>query len=60
MRQIGAGDIQRLIAEATAEGLAAKTIRNLWGTLGNMREETGKVSEDAVRRAAKRIRPGKG
>lgn len=33
MRQIGAGDIQRLIAAATAEGLAAKTIRNLWGTV---------------------------
>lgn len=26
-------------------------------TLGTMREKTGKVSEDAVRRAAKRLRP---
>jgi integrase len=33
MRQIDAGDIQRLISSCTAEGLAAKTIRNLWGTV---------------------------
>ncbi len=26
-------------------------------TLGTMREKTGKVSEEAVRRAAKRLRP---
>lgn len=26
-------------------------------TLGKMREKTGKVSEEAVRRAAKRLRP---
>ncbi len=31
MRQIDAGDIQRLIAEMDSEGLAAKTIRNMWG-----------------------------
>jgi hypothetical protein len=29
-------------------------------TLGTMREETGRVSEEAVRREAKKIRPGKG
>jgi hypothetical protein len=28
-------------------------------TLGFMRRETGKVSEDAVRRAAPKVRPGK-
>ena len=28
-------------------------------TLGRMREETGKVSEEAVRRAARKIRPDK-
>jgi len=33
MRQIDAGDVQRLISSSTAEGLAAKTIRNLWGTV---------------------------
>jgi integrase len=33
MRQIDAGDVQRLISSCTAEGLAAKTIRNLWGTV---------------------------
>lgn len=33
MRQIGAGDIQRLISAMDAEGLNAKTIRNLWGTV---------------------------
>ena len=29
-------------------------------TLGTMREETGRVSEEAVRREARKIRPGKG
>ena len=29
-------------------------------TLGTMREETGEVSEEAVRRAARKIRPSKG
>jgi integrase len=33
MRQIDAGDIQRLISSCTADGLGAKTIRNLWGTV---------------------------
>jgi integrase len=33
MRQIGAGDIQRLISAMKAEGLAPKTIRNLWGII---------------------------
>ena len=33
MRQIDAGDIQRLIAETVAEGLEPKTVRNLWGTI---------------------------
>jgi hypothetical protein len=28
-------------------------------TLGRMREETGKVSEEAVRRAARKVRPDK-
>jgi hypothetical protein len=28
-------------------------------TLGRMREETGKVSEEAIRREARRIRPEK-
>jgi hypothetical protein len=29
-------------------------------TLGRMREETGKVSEEAVRRAARALRPDRG
>ena len=33
MRHIDAGDIQRLIAAMVAEGLAPKTVRNLWGTI---------------------------
>lgn len=33
MRRIGAGDIQRLIASMVGEGLAPKTVRNLWGTV---------------------------
>lgn len=33
MRQIDAGDIQRLISASAAEGLDPKTIRNLWGTI---------------------------
>jgi integrase len=33
MRQIDAGDIQRLIAAMVGEGLAPKTLRNLWGTI---------------------------
>ncbi len=33
MRQIDAGDIQRLIATTVAEGLEPKTVRNLWGTI---------------------------
>lgn len=33
MRSIGAGDIQRMIASAMAEGLGAKSVRNLWGTV---------------------------
>jgi integrase len=33
MRQIDAGDVQRLISSCTANGLCAKTIRNLWGTV---------------------------
>lgn len=33
MRQIDAGDVQRLISSCTADGLGAKTIRNLWGTV---------------------------
>jgi integrase len=33
MRQIDAGDIQRLIAKMDAEGLDPKTIRNLWGVV---------------------------
>jgi integrase len=32
MRQIGAGDIQHLISAMDAEGLAPKTIHNVWGT----------------------------
>jgi integrase len=33
MRTIDAGDIQRLISALDSEGLAPKTIRNLWGTV---------------------------
>ena len=33
MRQIDAGDIQRLIAAMTSEGLDPKTIRNVWGVV---------------------------
>ncbi|MCU1224530.1 MAG: hypothetical protein JWQ42_2623 [Edaphobacter sp.] len=33
MRQIDAGDIQRLIARLTRDGREPKTIRNLWGTI---------------------------
>jgi integrase len=33
MRQIDAGDIQRLIVRLKSEGLDPKTIRNLWGTV---------------------------
>jgi Phage integrase, N-terminal SAM-like domain len=33
MRQIDAGDIQRLIAAMVSEGLEPKTIRNHWGTV---------------------------
>jgi integrase len=33
MRAIDAGDIQRYIAAAVAEGLDSKTIRNHWGTI---------------------------
>lgn len=29
-------------------------------TLGRMRQETGKISEEAVRRAARNLRPDKG
>src|SRR4029077_20105482 len=31
MRQIGAGDIQRIISAMNDEGLNPKTVRNLWG-----------------------------
>jgi integrase len=33
MRQIDAGDLQRLISELNAAGLAPKSIRNLWGVV---------------------------
>ena len=33
MRQIDAGDVQRIIAKMTAQGYEPKTIRNLWGTI---------------------------
>jgi integrase len=33
MRQIDAGDVQRIIARMTAKGYGPKTIRNLWGTI---------------------------
>jgi integrase len=33
MRQIDAGDLQRVIANMEAEGLEPKTIRNLWATV---------------------------
>ena len=33
MRQIDAGDIQRLVAAMVGEGLAPKTLRNLWGAI---------------------------
>ena len=36
MRQIGAGDIQRLIAASVAEGLQPKTVHNLWGTVSQI------------------------
>jgi integrase len=33
MRQIDAGDVQRIIAKMTGEGYEPKTIRNLWGVI---------------------------
>jgi integrase len=33
MRQVDAGDLQRIIAKMEAEGLDPKTIRNLWATV---------------------------
>lgn len=33
MRQIGAGDVQRVIAKMTREGREPKSIRNVWGTI---------------------------
>jgi len=33
MRRIDAGDLQRLVAQLTAEGVSPKTIRNMWGTV---------------------------
>lgn len=33
MRQIDAGDVQRLISTLMAEGLSPKTVRNMWGTI---------------------------
>jgi integrase len=33
IRRIDAGEIQRVIARATAEGLTPKTVRNLWGVV---------------------------
>jgi integrase len=36
MRSIDAGDVQRLIARSTAEGLAPKTIRLMWGAISQI------------------------
>lgn len=36
MRSISAGDVQRLIARSTAEGLAPKTIRLMWGAISQI------------------------
>ena len=33
MRQIDAGDVQRIIARMTAQGYEPKTVRNFWGTI---------------------------
>ena len=33
MRQIDAGDVQRIIAKMTGQGYEPKTIRNFWGTI---------------------------
>lgn len=36
MRSINAGDVQRLIARSTAEGLAPKTLRLMWGAISQI------------------------
>jgi integrase len=36
MRSVTAGDLQRLIAASTAEGLSPKTIRSLWSTVSQI------------------------
>jgi integrase len=36
MRSIGAGDVQRLIAKSTADGLSPKTIRSLWNAISQI------------------------
>lgn len=36
MRAINAGDVQRLIAASTAEGLSPKTVRSLWATISQV------------------------
>jgi len=36
MRSITAGDVQRLVARSTAEGLSPKTIRLLWNTISQI------------------------
>ena len=55
-----AGEIQQKRSDALNKNLS-KPIPQFSpnATLGTMRRETGKVSEDAVRRAAKKLRPDK-
>ena len=36
MRSINAGDVQRLIARSTAEGLSPKTVRLMWGAISQI------------------------
>jgi hypothetical protein len=36
MRTINAGDVQRLIAASTADGLSPKTIRSLWNAISQV------------------------
>jgi len=36
MRTVNAGDVQRLVARSTAEGLSPKTIRSLWNTISQI------------------------
>lgn len=56
-----AGDIQQKRSDTLNRNLSRPIPQfRSDATLGTMREETGKVSEEAVRRAARILRPDKG